>query len=88
MVYIGSADMMHRNLDRRVEAMVRLRDPRAITELDDFLTMSMSPETASWHLDGAGGWTRHHLDAEGRPLRDLQAVMIASRPGKRPGRRR
>jgi polyphosphate kinase len=87
-VYIGSADMMHRNLDRRVEAMVRLRDPRDISELDDLLTLTMDPGTASWHLDGAGTWTRHHLDTEGRPLRDLQAYMIANRPGKRPGRRR
>jgi polyphosphate kinase len=87
-VYIGSADMMHRNLDRRVEAMVRLRDPRDIQELDDLLTLTMDPGTASWYLDGAGAWTRHHLDADGRPLRDLQAYMIANRPGKRPGRRR
>jgi polyphosphate kinase len=87
-VYIGSADMMHRNLDRRVEAMVRLRDPRDIAELDELMTLTMDPGTASWHLDGAGTWTRHHLDDEGRPLRDLQAYMIANRPGKRPGRRR
>ncbi len=87
-VYIGSADMMHRNLDRRVEAMVRLRDPRDIVELDELLTLTMDPGTASWHLDGDGGWTRHHHDEEGRPIRDLQAHMIANRPGKRPGRRR
>jgi len=87
-VYIGSADMMHRNLDRRVEAMVRLRDPRDITELDDLMTLTMDPGTASWHLDATGAWTRHHHDEEGRPLRDLQAHMIANRPGKRPGRRR
>ncbi len=87
-VYIGSADMMHRNLDRRVEAMLRLRDPRDIAELDELLTMSMDPETASWHLDGDGVWTRHHHDAEGRPLRDLQSHIIATRPPKRSGRRR
>jgi polyphosphate kinase len=87
-VYIGSADMMHRNLDRRVEAMVRLRDPRDIVELDELMTLTMDPGTASWYLDGDGGWTRHHQDDQGRPLRDLQAHMIANRPGKRPGRRR
>ncbi|HST82613.1 MAG TPA: RNA degradosome polyphosphate kinase [Kineosporiaceae bacterium] len=87
-VYIGSADMMHRNLDRRVEAMVRLRDPRDIVELDELLNLTMDPGTASWHLDGDGNWTRHHHDDEGRPIRDLQAHMIANRPGKRPGRRR
>ncbi|GLY13410.1 hypothetical protein Kisp01_04260 [Kineosporia sp. NBRC 101677] len=87
-VYIGSADMMHRNLDRRVEAMLRLRDPRDIAELDELLTLSMDPGTASWHLDAEGVWTRHHHDAEGKPLRDLQSYIIASRPPKRSGRRR
>ena len=87
-VYIGSADMMHRNLDRRVEAMVRLRDPRDVVELDELMTLTMDPGTASWYLDGDGLWTRHHHDEDGRPLRDLQAHMIANRPGKRPGRRR
>nr|WP_308113506.1 RNA degradosome polyphosphate kinase [Kineosporia corallincola] len=87
-VYIGSADMMHRNLDRRVEAMLRLRDPRDIAELEELLNITMDPGTASWHLDGDGAWTRHHLDAEGQPLRDLQAYIIASRPPKRSGRRR
>jgi len=87
-VYIGSADMMHRNLDRRVEAMVRLRDPRDVVELDELMTLSMDPGTASWHLDGDGKWNRHHHDGEGRPLRDLQAHLIANRPAKRPGRRR
>jgi polyphosphate kinase len=87
-VYIGSADMMHRNLDRRVEAMVRLRDPRDIVELDELMTLIMDQGTASWHLDADGGWTRHHQDEEGRPLRDLQAHMIANRPVKRPSRRR
>jgi polyphosphate kinase len=87
-VYIGSADMMHRNLDRRVEAMVRLRDPRDVAELEEFMTLSMDEGVASWHLDGAGVWTRHHRDSMGEPLRDLQDHIISTRPGKRSGRRR
>ncbi len=82
-VYIGSADMMHRNLDRRVEAMVRLRDPRDIAELDELLTLSMSAQISSWHLDGDGVWTRHSVDDDGKPLTDLQAHLIASRSAKR-----
>jgi polyphosphate kinase len=87
-VLIGSADMMHRNLDRRVEAMVRLRDERHVAELQQLFEVSMDPGTASWHLGADGVWERHHVDADGEPLRDLQSHLIASRPGKRPGRRR
>jgi polyphosphate kinase len=88
LVYIGSADLMHRNLDRRVEALVRLRDERHIAELDDLLTLSMDAGTSSWHLGPDGSWTRHHKNVDGEPLRDLQTHLIATRPGKRPVRRR
>ncbi len=87
-VYIGSADMMHRNLDRRVEALVRLRDPAHIAELEELLTVSMAPDIASWHLDSDGAWTRHSVGADGEPLRDLQFHMIATRPRRRVARRR
>ncbi|WP_394552853.1 RNA degradosome polyphosphate kinase [Agromyces sp. MMS24-JH15] len=71
-VYIGSADMMHRNLDRRVEALVRLVDPDHIDEITGMFDIAMDPGTSSWHLDGEGVWTRHALDEKGRPLHDLQ----------------
>jgi polyphosphate kinase len=87
-VYIGSADMMHRNLDRRVEALVRLRDPLHLSELDELLTLSMDPQTTSWHLGADGAWTRHASDQEGEPLLDLQAHLIATRPRRRGTRRR
>jgi polyphosphate kinase len=87
-VYIGSADLMHRNLDRRVEALVRLRDPGHLAEIDDMLTLSVDPGTASWHLGTDGIWTRHPHSADGTPLRDLQAHLIANRPRRRGTRRR
>jgi polyphosphate kinase len=71
-VYIGSADMMHRNLDRRVEALVRVTAPAHLKEIDDLFTVAMSDGTSSWHLGPDGEWTRHRLDDEGRPLVDLQ----------------
>ncbi|MDQ1131062.1 RNA degradosome polyphosphate kinase [Microbacterium sp. SORGH_AS_0888] len=76
--FIGSADMMHRNLDRRVEALVRLVAPEQITELNDLFTLAMSEQIGSWWLGPDGVWTRHHLDAEGRPLADLQDVTMAN----------
>ncbi|WP_375390188.1 RNA degradosome polyphosphate kinase [uncultured Amnibacterium sp.] len=72
--YIGSADMMHRNLDRRVEALVRLKRPEHLAEMDRQFDQAMSDETASWHLDEIGVWTRHALDEEGNPLTDLQVA--------------
>jgi polyphosphate kinase len=75
-VYIGSADMMHRNLDRRVEALVRLSEPRHVADLQSLLTRGMSGDYSHWRLSSDGRWTRVHLDAEGEPLADLQATMI------------
>ncbi|KQZ83198.1 polyphosphate kinase [Microbacterium sp. Root166] len=71
-VFIGSADMMHRNLDRRVEALVRVVAPSHLKELSDFFDLAMSDSTSSWHLGPDGEWTRHNLAADGTRLVDLQ----------------
>ncbi len=81
-VYIGSADLMHRNLDRRVEALVRLTDPGQRTELVRLLETSMDDSTASWHLGPDGTWQRHSVGPDG-PLRDLQEVLIARQRRRR-----
>jgi polyphosphate kinase len=78
-VYIGSADMMHRNLDRRVETLVRITAPRQARALVDLLHRYVSDTTSSWHLDTEGRWTRHHRDAAGRPLQDIQEHLLESR---------
>src|ERR687890_2408975 len=70
LVYIGSADLMHRNLDRRVEALVRLRDERHIAEVDDLFDMAFDEGTASWQLQPDGTWIPHTTDLGGRPLLD------------------
>ncbi|MBN9633262.1 MAG: RNA degradosome polyphosphate kinase [Actinobacteria bacterium] len=74
-VYIGSADMMHRNLDRRVEALVRLADPDHLAELDRLFDLAFDERTAAWALAEDGVWTRHHLDENGAPLTDLQTKL-------------
>ena len=74
-VFIGSADLMHRNLDRRVETLVRLVDPEQIAGLLDLIDVSMDDTTASWHLRSDGSWERHALGPEG-PLRDIQSSLI------------
>ncbi|WP_019136207.1 RNA degradosome polyphosphate kinase [Cellulomonas massiliensis] len=82
-VYIGSADLMHRNLDRRVEALVRIADPDQVTELVDLVDESVADGTSSWHLLPDGSWERHHLGTDG-PLVDLQSVLV-QRQRRRPG---
>ena len=71
-VYIGSADMMHRNLDRRVEALVRVSAPAHVKELNDLFTLAMSDTTSSWHLQADGEWVRHNIGEDGKLLLDLQ----------------
>lgn len=71
-VYLGSADMMHRNLDRRVEALVKLSAPDQIAAMMSLFDLSMADTTSSWHLGPEGEWTRHSVDDEGKPLTDLQ----------------
>ena len=82
-VYIGSADLMHRNLDRRVEALVRIADPDQVSELIELMDESTDDGTSSWHLEPDGTWQRHHLGPDG-PLVDLQAALIY-RQRRRPG---
>ncbi|MCU1581472.1 MAG: degradosome polyphosphate kinase [Microbacteriaceae bacterium] len=75
-VYIGSADMMHRNLDRRVEALVRLTDADHLREIDELFDLAMSDATSSWSLDSNGDWTRHAHAKDGSPLQDMQNVLM------------
>jgi polyphosphate kinase len=81
-VWIGSADMMHRNLDRRVELLIRVADEGQRAELRQLIDLAMDPHYASWWLDADGTWTRHHLDASGAPLSDIQEELIRTRRGR------
>ncbi|WP_425582759.1 RNA degradosome polyphosphate kinase [Streptomyces thermolineatus] len=82
-VWFGSADMMHRNLDRRIEALVRVTDPAHRAVLADFLEKGTSDDTSSWHLGPDGSWTRHSTDADGRPLPHIQEMLIDARRRRR-----
>ncbi|MFC5906097.1 RNA degradosome polyphosphate kinase [Streptacidiphilus monticola] len=78
-VWIGSADMMHRNLDRRIETLLRVTDPGHRAELTRLIELGMADDTSSWHLGPEGSWTRHSHDADGKPLRNVQELFIDSR---------
>ena len=75
-VWIGSADLMHRNLDRRVEALVRITAPEQVQGLIDYVDLQMAETTSSWHMQPDGTYVRHSRDDQGRPLIDSQEYLI------------
>ncbi|MEL5992403.1 RNA degradosome polyphosphate kinase [Microbacterium phosphatis] len=85
-VYIGSADMMHRNLDRRVEALVRVTSPPHVGELLSLFELAMDERVSSWHLGEGGVWTRHSVSDDGKPLVDLQDRRMSTIKRRRQGR--
>ncbi|HET8957965.1 MAG TPA: polyphosphate kinase 1, partial [Microcella sp.] len=82
-IFIGSADMMHRNLDRRVEALIRLSDPAHLDQIDQLFDATMSDRTASWHLQPTGEWLRRATRDGDRALADLQNTMMSRIGGRR-----
>jgi len=75
-VGIGSADLMHRNLDRRVEVIVGLANPAHIAQIEQLFDQAFDEGTAAWWLDGED-WRQHTTNAEGEPLLDMQEHMIS-----------
>ncbi len=82
-VYIGSADLMHRNLDRRIEALVRIVDEEQEASLIEAVDMSMSHKYSAWELDGEGAWTRTVENSKGERLKDVQETYIMRQPKRR-----
>jgi polyphosphate kinase len=82
-VWLGSADLMHRNLDRRIEVLVRVADPAHRHSLARLLATGTSDRTASWHLAPDGEWHRHAVDEDGEPLRNMQESLIEARRKRR-----
>ena len=73
--WIGSADLMHRNLDRRVESLVRIERPAHKASLQEIFDLSLSDETSSWHQN-TDSWKRVTKSSSGEPLQDLQNLYI------------
>ena len=75
MVAIGSADLMHRNLDRRVEALVGLSNKQHVAEVEEMFDMAFDPGTVSWHLQDRT-WTEVSRGPDDTPLADVQEDLI------------
>ena len=72
--WIGSADMMHRNLDRRVEVLVQVKDNKLTSYLDDLFESALDPSTRCWELGSDGQWTASPQD--GHRVRDHQVSLM------------
>jgi polyphosphate kinase len=77
--WIGSADMMHRNLDRRVEVLVQVKDPKLTTYLDDLFESAVDPSTRCWELGSDGQWIAS--PQEGHTVRDHQESLMERHRG-------
>jgi polyphosphate kinase len=75
-LWIGSADMMHRNLDRRVEACVRVADAGAQEQLSAVLDATLGADIARWELQPDGAWVHVDRRPTGERARDLQELLI------------
>ena len=77
-LYIGSADLMDRNLNRRVESLVQITRPDHKKDLIKVFDLYVSSTTSGWHLLPSGKWLKVDKAPDGSQLNDLQAVMIDS----------
>ncbi|SNR35526.1 polyphosphate kinase [Haloechinothrix alba] len=72
--WIGSADMMHRNLDRRIEVLVNVIDAKLTEQLDEILDSALDPATRCWVLTSTGEWTPS--PSSGSQVRDHQTELL------------
>ncbi len=82
LAWIGSADLMHRNLDRRVEVLVKLPSGAEVREVGELLELAFDQHTAAWELDSDGTWTQA-TSPEGERLRNLQEQLIQTHKRRR-----
>ncbi len=73
--WIGSADLMHRNLDRRVEALVKVTHEPACGELAQVFDVAMSDDCEGFDLAGDGSWQRR-VSTPDRPMVHLQDALV------------
>mgnify|MGYP000090113991 FL=1 len=74
--FIGSADIMERNLDRRVEALIQIDEAEHKSELSLILDLSVSPRFRMWEMTEDDTWHYIKNGPEGKPLEDFQEYFI------------
>lgn len=87
-IYIGSADLMHRNLDRRVEVLVRLKQEDHLAQINELFGLAFDEGLSTWKLMPDNSWARRIMSDEGEPLPELQDIVMRERSAFRPRRER
>jgi polyphosphate kinase len=82
-VGIGSADLMHRNLDRRVEVLASITNPAHVAEIGELFELAFAKGTASWKLQPDGTWTQFTAGEDHEPLLDMQEYLIGVKSRRR-----
>ena len=80
--YIGSADLMPRNLDRRIEALAPVEAPPLQDRLEELLEVSLADDTLAWELGPDGKWTR--VEGAGEVDTHLRLRELARQRARRP----
>ena len=75
---LGSADLLPRNLDHRIEILAPVDDPRLQAQLSSLLDLLLADNTGAWELDSHGKWRRLSRSA-GQPRRNTQAHLMRHR---------
>jgi polyphosphate kinase len=83
LVGMGSADLMHRNLDRRVEVLASITHAAHIAEIGELFDIALDKQTARWELESDGSWTPHTADPDDQPFLDLQEYLINAKRRRR-----
>jgi polyphosphate kinase len=73
--YLGSADLMPRNLDRRVELVAPVDDPDLTGRLDELIAVLLADNCQAWALESDGGWRELHPGPGDEPVASHEALM-------------
>lgn len=74
-IYIGSADWMPRNLDRRVEAVTPVEDPKILQNLQNILEIMLADNRQAWELKSDGSYVQRH-PGKNEPERHTQNILM------------
>ena len=81
--WIGSADLMNRNLDRRIETLIRVDDQAHIERINQLLDVYNSSDIKRWQMDNQGNWTHIDVSEQGNALVDIQEQLMEVTRGRR-----